>query len=76
MPDDRPDDIENERRYTLSISEDARQHSFEMEDEEWSRENQIKDWLKLLLLIVISLTYHLLIFLLEPGLRGLGTWAR
>ena len=66
---ERSGDQERERRYTLSISDEDRRRAFEIEDERWARDKQLRDWLKLLLLIVISLAYHLLIFFLEPGLR-------
>jgi hypothetical protein len=69
MRDGRPGTEEDERRYTLSISEEERERSFKMEDDRWAREKQLGDWLKLALLVVISLAYHLLIFFLEPGLR-------
>lgn len=44
-------------------------HSFEIEDERWSRENQIKDWLILAGMIALAVTVHLVIFFTEPGLR-------
>lgn len=69
MPDTRSENKEQERQFTLSIGEEEREKSFEKEDERWARENQMRDWLKLAVLIVASLAYHLLIFFLEPGLR-------
>ncbi len=50
-------------RYT----DDERRSSFKIEDERWK--SQLKDWLVLGLMILISLGYHILIFALQPGLR-------
>lgn len=59
----------DERHYSLSISEEERQHSFDIEDERWSRRNQIGDWLKLGFVVLIYLTVTYLIYLFEPGIR-------
>lgn len=58
-----------ERQYTLSISDGDRQHSFEIEDERWSTEEQLRDWVKLGVLVLITLAWHLLVYYLSPGLR-------
>ena len=68
MSNGRPES-DAERRYTLSITDEDRRRSFETEDKRWARDQQIRDWLKLALLIAISLAYHLVVFFLEPGLR-------
>lgn len=66
---DRHDAEEGERRYTISISEENRQRSFQIEDERWATGEQVKDWLKLALMIAIDLAWMLIVYLLEPGLR-------
>ncbi len=58
-----------ERRYSLSITPEQRQRAFQIEDERWSRQNQIKDWLKLLVLVIITDVWCLIVYLLTPGLR-------
>lgn len=58
-----------ERHYTLSISEEARKRSFEIEDERWSTRQQIGDWLKLGLAVVVYLAVTYAVYLLEPGLK-------
>ena len=63
------DSDERERQFTFSISEEDRQKSFEIEDKRWSRSEQIKDWLKLGLMMAIMLGWGLLVYFLEPGLR-------
>jgi len=60
---------QRERQYTLSISEEARRRSFEIEDERWARDKQVKDWLKLGLMVAITLLWNLLVFFLQPGLK-------
>lgn len=59
----------DERHYTLSISEDHRRHSFDIEDERWERGQQIGDWLKLGFIVLIYLAVTYAVYLLEPGLR-------
>lgn len=49
-----------------SYGEDTRKASFEEEDARWR--GQWKDWLILAVMILVSLTYHLLIFYFQPGL--------
>lgn len=48
---------------------DAILSSAEMEDERWSAGAQLRDWLKLLVMILITLAWCLTVFYLEPGLR-------
>jgi len=59
----------DERHYTLSIDEPARKESFEIEDRRWSRSQQIGDWLKLALIVVIYLAVTFVVYLFQPGLR-------
>ncbi len=41
----------------------------ERDDDRWSRTAQVRDWLILLLMIVIYLTWVGVIYFLEPGIR-------
>ncbi len=50
-------------RYT----DDERRSSFDAEDDRWK--SQVRDWVVLGLMVLISLGYHLIIFTLQPGLR-------
>ena len=43
--------------------------SLEIEDRRWARNEQIKDWLKLGLIIVLDLGWMIAVYFLEPGLR-------
>ena len=60
---------EGVRSYTESISDEDRESSFEIEDPRWARSEQIKDWLKLGLMVIIYLAWTLLVYWREPGLR-------
>lgn len=51
------------------FSDEDRRQSFETEDRRWSRGSQLRDWLVLGVMIAISLGYHLVIYLVQPGLR-------
>lgn len=46
-----------------------RDESFDVEDERWSLRNQLMDWVILLGLIAIHLTWMWLVWFFEPGLR-------
>ena len=65
----RPDRTSQERQYLLSLSEEDRRKAFEEEDRRWQRSEQIKDWLKLALMVAITLAWNLIVFFLEPGLK-------
>ena len=60
---------EEERNYTYSISEEDRKKSFEIEDVRWTRANQLADWGKLGIMILIYIAWSLIVYILEPGLR-------
>jgi hypothetical protein len=60
---------EIERRYTMSISDEDRKKSFEIEDRRWATSEQIKDWLKLLVMMIITAIWCLTVYFLQPGLR-------
>ncbi len=62
-------DLALERRYGLSISDEDRKKSFEIEDERWSTKNQVKDWLKLGGMVLLTAIWCLIVYFLEPGLR-------
>ncbi|MGE5224296.1 MAG: hypothetical protein ACM3PY_17810 [Omnitrophica WOR_2 bacterium] len=62
-------ELSAERRYGLSMTNEDRKKSFQIEDERWSRDNQIKDWLKLGLMMVIMIVWMATVYFLEPGLR-------
>ncbi len=57
------------RQPTFWYNEKDRETSFRMEDKRWARNEQIKDWLKLLVLVLLTLAWHLTVYFLEPGLR-------
>lgn len=50
-----------------AYGQDARRASFEEEDARWH--GQWRDWLVLIVMMLVSLTYHFLIFYFQPGLR-------
>ncbi len=57
------------RQPNFWYNEKDRETSFHMEDKRWARNEQIKDWLKLLILVLLTLAWHLTVYFLEPGLR-------
>ncbi len=57
------------RQPTFWYNEKDRETSFRMEDERWRTSEQVKDWLKLLILVILTLAWHLTVYFLEPGLR-------
>ncbi len=70
-PGGEPSEEEREqfRQPTFWYNEKDRETSFHMEDRRWAKNEQVKDWLKLLLLVVLTLAWHLTVYFLEPGLR-------
>lgn len=60
---------EEHRQYTVSISEEDRKRSFEIEDERWKLKYQMRDWLILLLLVAITVGWNLLVYFNEAGIR-------
>ena len=62
-------DQESNRQYTVSISEEDRRKSFEIEDERWQLKYQLRDWLILGVLVLITLVWTLFVYFLQPGLR-------
>ncbi len=57
------------RQPTFWYNEKDREASFQIEDARWAKGEQIKDWLKLLLMVVMTIIWTLIVYLLEPGLR-------
>ncbi len=57
------------RQPNFWYNEKDRETSFRMEDKRWAKNEQVKDWLKLLLLVLLTLAWHLTVYFLEPGLR-------
>lgn len=58
-----------EREYTLSISDEDRQKSFEIEDRRWERSKIIQDWVVLGIAIVVWLAFQLSFYFLVPGIK-------
>lgn len=58
-----------ERKYTMSISDEDRRKAFQMEDARWATSEQVKDWLKLGAMVLITVIWSLFIYFIEPGLR-------
>ncbi|MHB1361234.1 MAG: hypothetical protein ACYCW5_01380 [Thermoleophilia bacterium] len=52
-----------------NVFPDALEHDYERDDERWSAHNQFYDWLLLIAIGVIDLTWMLIVFWLEPGIR-------
>jgi hypothetical protein len=63
------DDHAQHRHTTYALSAEHRRKSFEIEDERWERGRQVRDWVILLVILAINLSWMLLVYLLEPGLR-------
>ncbi len=57
------------RQYTLSITEEDRQRSFEHEDERWERHRQVRDWLLLGVAALFWVAFQLSFFFLVPGIK-------
>ncbi len=60
---------ENERRYTLSISDADRKHSYEIENERWALNKQIRDWIVIIIAVILWVGFQLSIFFLVPGIK-------
>ncbi len=70
-PAGEPSEQEKEqfRQPNFWYNEKDRETSFAMEDKRWRKSEQIKDWLKLLILVLFTLAWHLTVYFLEPGMR-------
>ncbi len=64
-----PEEREQFRQPTFWYNQKDREASFRMEDARWATREQVKDWLKLLALVILTLAWHLAVYFLEPGLR-------
>lgn len=60
---------EVERRYTLSITDEDREASFATEDERWEPQNQIRDWVILIIAVLFWVGIQLSMFFLVPGIK-------
>lgn len=60
---------ENHRQYNVSISEEDRNRSFEIEDERWRIQNQLRDWMILGVMVLLTLGWNLFVYFMEAGLR-------
>ncbi len=57
------------RKYMLSLTPEERQKAFEIEDERWSYDDQMKDWMKLGAMVIGTFIWGLILYFLVPGLR-------
>ncbi len=57
------------RQPNFWYNEKDREESFKIEDARWARSEQIKDWLKLLVMVIATIVWGLIIYFIEPGLR-------
>ncbi len=57
------------RQPTFWYNQQDREASFKMEDERWATSEQIKDWIKLAILVIATIVWGAIIYLIEPGLR-------
>jgi hypothetical protein len=66
--------VQNEEKESIPVPEEPKSGEFpethlEREDDRWSRAAQTRDWLVLLLMMVIYLFWAGIIYFLEPGIR-------
>ncbi len=57
------------RQPTFWYNQKDRETSFRMEDARWATGEQIKDWIKLLIMVALTVGWGLFIYFLAPGLR-------
>ncbi|MDQ6737673.1 MAG: hypothetical protein M3Z30_08235 [Gemmatimonadota bacterium] len=57
------------RQTTFGQDQEHRRRSFAIEDERWTRGRQLRDWLLLGGMILGYLTWAMIIYALEPGIR-------
>ncbi len=57
------------RQPSFWYNEKDRQASFEMDDARWRTSEQIKDWIKLAIMVALTIAWSLFIYFLAPGLR-------
>ncbi len=50
-------------------NEKDRETSFRMEDERWATREQVKDWIKLAIMVALTVAWGLFVYFLQPGLR-------
>jgi hypothetical protein len=54
---------------SYTLSDEEAQRSFDEEDARWSAGNQLRDWLYLLVALLLWAAWTLAIYFIEPGLR-------
>ncbi len=64
-----PEEKEQFRQPSFWYNKKDREASFRMEDARWATSEQIKDWLKLAVMVAITLIWCAIVYLSEPGLR-------
>jgi hypothetical protein len=52
-----------------SLTDEQLRHSYETEDQRWSRGHQVRDWIFFGLLCLVNLAWMAAVYFLEPGLR-------
>ncbi len=57
------------RQPTFWRNEKDRHTSFQMEDARWATPEQVKDWIKLAVMVALTIAWGLFVYFLEPGLR-------
>ncbi len=57
------------RQPTFWYNEKDREMSFKMEDARWATSEQIKDWLKLGVMVALTFIWCLIVYFSQPGLR-------
>ncbi len=57
------------RQPVFATSEEDRRKSFEEEDRRWATNEQVKDWIKLAIMCILTLAWHLIMYFFTPGLR-------
>ena len=69
MDSDTNDAGGQQRHTSYALSEEKRRKSFEIEDERWTRGQQLRDWVLLLIIALLNVGWMWLVYLVEPGLR-------
>lgn len=62
-----PDEIQSEQ--VVESSDELQKTTLEREDNRWGRGAWLRDWVILLIMIIVYLTWTGILFLFEPGIR-------
>lgn len=65
----RGDDPSRHRTPSFGHDERHRRRSFELEDARWTRAAQLRDWLRLGVMMLLFLAWTMVVYFFEPGLR-------